>query len=314
MSLMYTDMPLERCSNQRSNKQWLNAQFSSDEARFCLIKDDEHLFTGNENVHPIWLKRSQLFQIGINSCIFLGKENNRAIFALDSNKLNPATLADITELGQWLPLRKVTFSIEQADAAILGLAKALVYWHKTNLYCGKCASLNQLVEAGHARRCTNNLCHNMTFPRTDPAVIMLVERICDDGVPRCLLGRQAIWPQGMYSTLAGFVDPGESLEQAVCREVAEESGIEVTNVSYIRSQPWPFPASIMLGFTAQALSEKIDISQDTLEDAQWFSREQVMQFKHRDDNTEEDSYKMSSTDSISYYLIDAWKNQRIGQF
>jgi len=312
MSLMYTHLPLDRCSNQRSNKQWLKKVFNDEDTRFCLINNGENLFTQDSALKALFIHRNILENVSINSCIFLGKEQNHAIFALDCNKLNPTDLASFTARGQWLDLRQATSSISSQDAAILSLAKALVYWHNTHLYCGKCASLNQLVEAGHARRCTNNQCHNMTFPRTDPAVIMLVESLFDDGIPRCLLGRQEIWPQGMYSTLAGFVDPGETLEQAVRREVLEESGIEVTDVSYIASQPWPFPASVMLGFTAVAKTQEIDISHDSLQDAQWFSRVQIKAFSER--NATGDGYKMSSADSISHYLISAWLNQEIGRY
>jgi len=157
----------------------------------------------------------------------------------------------------------------------------------------------------------------MTFPRTDPAVIMLVEKMFSDGIARCLLGRQASWAQGMYSTLAGFVDPGETLEQAVIREVAEETGVLVEKPQYIKSQPWPFPASIMLGFTAVATSDVIDISQDDLEDAQWFTREQLADFFLNNEATagsETPQYKMSSGDSISSYLITAWLNREIGLY
>jgi NAD+ diphosphatase len=167
---------------------------------------------------------------------------------------------------------------------------------------------------------------------------MLVERMFSDGIPRCLLGRQASWDDGVYSTLAGFVDPGETLEEAVIREVLEETSIHATDPQYCSSQPWPFPASVMLGFTAEATSETIDISDDDLEDAQWFSREQLVDFSinkknqiddnqistnqsdknHKQDQdnqkTTAKGYKMSSSDSISSYLITAWKNKEIGKY
>ena len=219
------------------------------------------------------------------------------------------------EVGQWQGLRKVTANLSAIDASILALAKGLVHWHISHQFCGHCGNANRAVEAGHARRCTD--CRNMSFPRTDPAVIMLVEKMFSDGIPRCLLGRQASWAKGMYSTLAGFVDPGETLEQAVIREVVEESAIEIENPQYVASQPWPFPASIMLGFTAVARSEKIDASQDSLEDAQWFSRQQLSQFSLNNSVTDDGDgtqYKMSSGDSISSYLITAWLNKEIGQY
>jgi NAD+ diphosphatase len=180
----------------------------------------------------------------------------------------------------------------------------------------------------------------MSFPRTDPAVIMLVEHKFSDGIARCLLGRNAKWRAGMYSTLAGFVDPGETLEEAVIREVLEETAVDVENPQYITSQPWPFPASVMLGFTAVATSTIIDISQDDLEDCQWFSREQLASFYaetprnnvginvganvevHVENSgknsvkatNEKHQYRLSSSDSISSYLITAWKNKEIGQY
>lgn len=313
MTLMYSQMPLDRCTNQRKNLKWLKSEFSSNNTLFCLINKDENLFSNQDKLSALYLKADQLPNVSINSCIFLGKahQQSTAYFAIDCNKLNFEQLEQVNKLGQWQSLRSLGSTINAQDAAILALAKGLAHWHKTHLYCGKCGNLNQLIEAGHARQCTHSECRNMTFPRTDPAVIMLVEHLFDDGVARCLLGRQASWPEGMYSTLAGFVDPGETLEQAVIREVAEESGIQATDPQYISSQPWPFPASIMLGFTAQALSQEIDISEDDLQSAQWFSREQLHRFAQRDSTTSE--YKMSSPDSISYYLIDAWKHKRIGK-
>jgi NAD+ diphosphatase len=147
----------------------------------------------------------------------------------------------------------------------------------------------------------------MTFPRTDPAVIMLVTHTFADGVERCLLGRQAQWPEGVYSTLAGFVDPGETLERAVIREVKEEAGVEVDQVRYLASQPWPFPSSIMLGFIATAKSTDIFVEQDELEHAQWFSREELNGFAEWGDDVP--GYKLTRKDSISRYLVEYWRQQ-----
>jgi NAD+ diphosphatase len=327
MTLAYGDMPLDRCTNQRKNKQWLAAEFTHENSLFCVINEGQCLFENEEGLSPIYLSKAQVPTVNVDSCIYLGKGSlsqeslikNKpdivSIFAIDFNKLRFSTQEELSGIGQWQGLRKVTANLSAIDASILALAKGLVYWHLSHQFCGQCGHANRSVEAGHARRCSD--CRNMTFPRTDPAVIMLVEKMFTDGIPRCLLGRQASWTEGMYSTLAGFVDPGETLEQAVMREVAEETAVMVTNPQYIASQPWPFPASIMLGFTAVATSEKIDISQDDLEDAQWFSREQLKHFGVNGLITEGDillKYKMSSTDSISSYLITAWKNKEIGQY
>jgi len=249
--------------------------------------------------------------VSVEQSVYLGKNASGAFFAIDFNKLRYSTQQQVNDHGQWLALRQATPLLSMEDAAILALAKGLVHWHITHQYCGQCGNINRSVEAGHARKCTE--CRNMTFPRTDPAVIMLVERMFADGIPRCLLGRQASWPSGIYSTLAGFVDPGETLEEAVIREVLEETNIDVENPQYVASQPWPFPSSVMLGFTALATSEIIDTDQDDLEQAHWFSREQLFAFEENKDDKSSMGYKMSSGDSISAFLINAWKDKKIGQ-
>ena len=348
MTLAYGNMPLDRGTNQRKNKRWLAAEFTREDTLFCVINEGQCLFENGDVLSPMYLSKSELPTVSVESCIYLGKGNlskgNRglesiendplantitgnnntphlsaiSIFAIDFNKLRFSTQEALSEMGQWQGLRKVTASLSAIDASILALAKGLVHWHISHQFCGQCGHANRSVEAGHARRCSD--CRNMSFPRTDPAVIMLVEKMFADGIPRCLLGRQASWAEGMYSTLAGFVDPGETLEQAVIREVVEETAIHVENPCYIASQPWPFPASVMLGFTAVATSDNIDISQDDLEDAQWFSREQLVNFGVNNSVLAEDAdadtpqYKMSSGDSISSYLINAWKNKEIGQY
>jgi NAD+ diphosphatase len=339
-------MPLDRCTNQRKNKRWLTSEFTHRQTLFCIIHDGMSLFSQDNTYTPLYLTKSQLDNLSIDSCIYLGKEvksvgstSVRSLFAVDFEKLRFSTQEQLLKLGQWQNLREATPNLTAFNASIQALAKALVYWHTTHQYCGKCGNTSRSVEAGHARRCTE--CRNMSFPRTDPAVIMLVEHMFPDGIARCLLGRNAKWRAGMYSTLAGFVDPGETLEEAVIREVLEETAVVVENPQYITSQPWPFPASVMLGFTAVATSTIIDITQDDLEDCQWFSREQLADFyantsipnnvgvnvtnndvnsagnstnTNAESNDEKHQYRVGSGDSISSYLITAWKNKEIGQY
>src|SRR4029077_16597742 len=162
-------------------------------------------------------------------------------------------------------------------------------------FCGSCGSPTRSEEAGHMRRCTDPACHAMHFPRTDPAVIMLVT----DG-DRALLGRNKNFIPGMYSTLAGFVEPGESLEDAVAREGREETAIEVGAVHYHSAQPWPFPANIMLGFYAEATSSAITVDYGELEDARWFERDWML--SHADD----DSFRLPGKDSIARRLLEDW--------
>jgi NAD+ diphosphatase len=169
-----------------------------------------------------------------------------------------------------LGLREVGAVLPDRDAGLLVHAVGLTNWHASHPRCPRCGAPTEVVQGGAVRRCPEDGSDH--FPRTDPAVIVLVH----DGADRALLGRQASWPPGRYSTLAGFVEPGESAEQAVVREVQEESGVLVREVTYRASQPWPFPSSLMLGFRALADGDAVPVAQDgELEDVRWFSREEL---------------------------------------
>jgi NAD+ diphosphatase len=178
------------------------------------------------------------------------------------------------------------------EAGLLAYARALAHWHARHRFCGACGRENLVASAGHARPCP--ACGNETFPRTDPAVIVLV--ISGE---RCLLGRAARFPTGMYSTLAGFLEPGESLEETLAREVYEEVGVRVVEAVYRSSQPWPFPQSLMLGFRARALGEELRIDPEEIEDARWFTRAELRHEENR-------PVRLPSSDSIARYLIDEW--------
>jgi NAD+ diphosphatase len=167
-------------------------------------------------------------------------------------------------------LREVGALLDDRDAGLLVHAVGLTNWHATHPHCARCGAPTVLAKGGSIRRCTADGSEH--FPRTDPAVIMLVT----DGADRCVLGRQAVWPAGRFSTLAGFVEPGESAEQAVVREVQEETGLRVRDVVYRGSQPWPFPASLMLGFRAVCDGDADPHPRDgELEDARWFTRDEL---------------------------------------
>ena len=177
----------------------------------------------------------------------------------------------------------------------------MIFWHSRHRFCGVCGAPTRSEEAGHVRRCTEAGCATMHFPRTDPAVIMLVT----DG-DRALLGRNKNFLPGMYSTLAGFVEPGESLEDAVAREVREETAIEVGAVHYHSSQPWPFPANIMLGFYAEAASTAITVDYGELEDARWFERDWLLS------HTDDDNFRLPRRDFIARRLIEDWLSRSGG--
>ena len=241
--------------------------------------------------------------------VFLGLIEEQAHFALDLSTVeaplamlrSPALAAGGTEAAamRFADLRHVAAQPARPEGALLALARAIMFWHSRHRFCGLCGSATRSEEAGHVRRCTNPGCNTMHFPRTDPAVIMLVT----DG-ERALMGRSKNFVRGMYSTLAGFVEPGESLEDAVAREVREETGIEVDAVHYHSSQPWPFPGNIMLGFHAEARTTEITIDYGELEDARWFTRDWLS--SHPDD----DSFRMPRLDSIARRLIEDWLHGR----
>ncbi|HEX6441019.1 MAG TPA: NAD(+) diphosphatase [Stellaceae bacterium] len=251
-------------------------------------------------------------RLGRGEIVFLGVNEERAQFALDVSSIeaplemvrSPAlAAAGIAEAGvRFADLRQLAGRLDHREGSLLAFARAMLFWHSRHRFCGLCGSPTRSEEAGHMRRCADPGCKAMHFPRTDPAVIMLVL----DG-DRALLGRNKNFPlPGMYSTLAGFVEPGESLEGAVAREVREEAGIEVGAVHYHSSQPWPFPANIMLGFYAEAVSTEISLDDGELADARWFERNWLS--SHEDD----DSFRLPRRDSIARRLIEDWLAGRAG--
>ncbi len=215
---------------------------------------------------------------------YLGSHAGQAFFAV------PAPLP--RRMGaQARGLREVGHLLGDRDAGLLVHAVGLANWHATHPCCSRCGAFTEVTRGGSVRRCPADGSEH--FPRTDPAMIVLVT----DGGDRCVLGRQAIWPTGRYSTLAGFVEPGESAEQAVVREVAEETGLAVREVRYVASQPWPFPASLMLGFTAVVDGDALPVARDgELEDARWFTRAEL----------QDGSSMLPTPVSIAYKLITDW--------
>jgi NAD+ diphosphatase len=203
-----------------------------------------------------------------------------------------------------LDLRSAAATLAPEEVGLLGYAAGMVHWHRTHAFCGTCGQRTEAGEGGFVRRCPNG---HSSHPRTDPVVIMLV---VDPAADRVLLGRQRTWPPGRYSALAGFVEPGESLEGAVAREVAEETGVAVGRVRYVASQPWPFPASLMLGFEADWAGGEVERVDDELEDASWFSRAQVARAAGTDAPWEDGSaggvLLLPPRLAIARHLLEGW--------
>ncbi|CAM3251074.1 NAD(+) diphosphatase [Nocardioides dubius] len=227
--------------------------------------------------------------------VLLGERDGVTYFAV----LAPPPPAD-ADRAEWLPLRGVLGLLGDADLGPLVLhAIGLAEWHWVTRFCPRCGGALEARQEGHVLRCL--ACAKEQFPRTDPAVIMVVT----DGEPgsaeeRCLLGRSPQWPEGRFSTLAGFVEPGETIEDAVRREVFEETGVTVGEVRYFDSQPWPLPASLMIGFIGRAVSTQIDVDGSEIAEARWFTRAQMRA------EAEAGTLKLPSGVSISRSLIETW--------
>jgi NAD+ diphosphatase len=222
--------------------------------------------------------------------LFLGEENGAALFAADLGRAAALSgrFAEVRAVGAWLPAK---------EAGWCAYARGLAFWHSRHRYCGVCGGPTVSAQGGHIRRC--QICDAQHFPRSDPAVIVLVTHRHPEHGERCLLGRSTRFPAGLYSTLAGFVEPGESLEETVCREVYEEAGVEVVDMQYRSSQPWPFPASLMLGFRAMAQSDELRIDPEELVDAGWYTRGQLIDPDRR-------PIQLPNRDSIARHLIEDW--------
>jgi NAD+ diphosphatase len=299
----YSHSGLDRVSHLRKESAWLEARLKDPRTRMVPVWRAQNLFRplANAGERPIPLMPSadavgHLLN-GDALVVLLGIAEDVAHFALDlSHADDPAVaVAEAGGEGEFADLRRHGPLLERQEGAILAYARGILHWHSRHRFCAVCGSETRSAQAGHVRVCANPDCQAQHFPRTDPAVIMLVT----DG-ERCLLGRQAVWMPGMHSTFAGFVEPGESFEEAVAREVFEETGIRVGNVRYHSSQPWPFPASIMIGFHAQAETTRIDVDRSELEDARWFERKQVLE------SPEDETFRLPRRDSIARRLIENW--------
>ncbi len=290
---MFVAQGLERLHNRRKDRDWVARRMRDPASFFVAVRESKILVTEGETPGPVLLKWTQLDgHAEEDSAFFLGEKNEGSYFAVNvDEKAHGAFEAP----GRFRDLRAVAPLLSQEDGALLAYAKTLVYWHRRNRFCGVCGSRNEIREGGHCRACVNPQCAVVHFPRTDPAIIVLIR-----SGEKCLLGRQSIWPEHMYSVLAGFVEPGESAEGAVSREVFEEAWLRVKNIRYHSSQPWPFPCSLMLGFTADAEDERITLDGKELEDARWFGRRELQEA------VENETVKLPTPVSISYRLIEDW--------
>jgi NAD+ diphosphatase len=289
----YTGSPLDRASHLRTDAEWVASALADPATRFVPVWRARSLFRPSGDGAPEAVFVPPI-AVGDHPWAFLGNAGGVAHVAIDlSAAEDPLPLLPPGIAGEFIDLRSVGAGLSADHMAILAHARGLMHWRSRHRFCGLCGAACEPHSAGNVMVCT--ACKTHHFPRTDPAVIMLVTR-----GDQALLGHSARFPNSvMYSTLAGFVEPGESLEEAVAREVLEESGVRVGQVRYHSSQPWPFPGSIMLGFYADGLSEEIILDKDELVDARWFSKEQMRDPK-------EHGFALPRADSIARRLIEDW--------
>ncbi len=239
-------------------------------------------------------------ELDAGELVLLGLNGAAAAFAVDLSALDEERALALAGAAGTRDVRRLVGGLDPPRAALLAHARGILHWHRNQHFCGACGGATVSRDGGHLRVCAGpGGCGKLLFPRIEPGIIVLVEA---PGTPaRCLLGRHRGAPAGAYSTLAGFVEVGESLEDAVHREVAEEAGVRLERVVYQASQPWPFPAGLMIGFRARAASEGVAVDRDELEEARWFTRAEVRELTSRPGEP-----RLFNPDSIERFLVDAW--------
>lgn len=291
--LGYASNAIDRLSAMREDEAAVEALRAETDTRTAVFLGEQVVFAADRT--PWFELPAAAAFASAHHTALLGRRNGRGLFAVAIDPDLPPALTDSLDLHDLRGLA-TEGTLPPEDLGALAQAKALFHWHRHHRFCANCGAPTQSDSAGWRRSCP--ICANQHFPRTDPVVIMMAV----DG-ERCLLGRQSRFPPGMYSCLAGFMEPGETIETAVRRELGEEAGIAVGEVRYLGSQPWPFPASIMIGCLAEAATTAITLDDAELEDARWFSREEtraMLEGRHGE------GLRCPPSMAIAHHLMLAW--------
>ncbi len=298
----FTSVRLDRLVEFRDNRAWVKRALNAEDAHLVPLWRSRSLLARDESgTLAIYLKSRDLPEKDlIQPPTLLGTDHKRTYFAVSITDRQRDDILGIYPQAKFMDLRRASIDMDAKHAGILAYAKALHYWQHRQMFCGVCGSPNRLLSAGHKLVCSNEECARETFPRIDPAIIVLVTHR-----DACLLGRSPNWPPRVFSTLAGFVEPGESLEDAVVREVYEEARVQLSSIHYVSSQPWPFPASSMCGFYAEAVSRDCELSEE-LEEVRWFTTDELIAaLKDR-------SVLLSPPVSIAFRLLADWFRKQGG--
>ena len=265
--------PLDRASDKRSDPDWLATQLASDEALGVAIWNGQPVVEpakdGGRQIAYLTAKLVAEMAGGDERLLFLGLWQTSAVFAVDlEGAANPADGGPLQGLGKFEDLRAVALKLPHTEAAIVATAKQMFEWRRKHPYCAVCGQPSQAKDGGWKRQCPS--CETEHFPRTDPVVIMLAHH-----GERCMLGRQERWPPGMFSALAGFLEPGETIEEACARELMEEAGLRTRKVRYHSTQPWPYPSSLMIGLIAEVEDDEGTPDQTEISEVRWFTRDEA---------------------------------------
>jgi NAD+ diphosphatase len=293
-SIPYAGLDLDRAPAHREDPAWVAARAADPRAIVRPMWRDECLVAGEA---PVVLPVATLDGVDVEQLVLLGLDGEVPHFAVDLSALERSEALARTGADATVDIRSLFAGLSFHEAAESAFARGLLRWHRHQRYCGHCGSPARPQSAGHNRVCTNAECGQLLFPRIEPAVITLVESAQPPA--RCLLARHRASTTGGYSLLAGFVEIGESLEDAVRREIREEAGIALSRVDYVGSQPWPFPAGIMIGFRATSDEESVAVDGNEILEAKWFTRKELRNYA---DTTQ----RLGRPDSIDRIILTNW--------
>lgn len=296
MTIPYAGLGLDRATDRRGDPAWVAVQAADGRAQIWPLWRDQCLVAGDPPV-PVTLAAGEIGSPDPGGLVLLGLDGDVPYFTADLSDLALADALARTGADAAADIRTLFSGLPADQTGMLAYARGLLYWGRQQRYCGRCGSAAELRHAGHLRTCTNGECGALIFPRIEPAVITLVET--STRPRRCLLARHRASTAGRYSLLAGFLELGESLEDAVRREIFEEAGVALREVSYFGSQPWPFPAGLMVAFRATAAGESVSVDGDEIVEARWFTRDELKAY-------EQAQGRLGRVDSVDRVLLAAW--------
>jgi NAD+ diphosphatase len=267
----FSGNPLDRASDRRMDESWLAEKLAAQDSLALAIWNGKPLIeAGPEGPRVAYLPAAMAEDLagGRERLLFLGLWKEAAIFAVDIEGAADPAVGPLQGFGDFQDLRAVALKVSETDAAIAATAKQMFEWRRRHRHCAACGAPSEVADGGWKRVCRS--CEVEHFPRTDPVVIMLAVH---EG--RCMLGRQAAWPAGMFSCLAGFLEPGETIEEACARELMEEAALEAVSVRYHSTQPWPWPSSLMIGLIAEVAHDQAAPDQTELSEVRWFTKQEA---------------------------------------